>query len=187
MKCKSNGNVNNFYVGVVYRYINDQDNGKCYVGCTINEKQRMSTWKNEKCVYGGEKIEEARRNFGLSAFRYEQLDVIYGDDKNEVIKKIEALESLYIKKFNSFINGYNSNTGGHGCKGCHFTEEHKRKISDSMVKIPVDLIPEDGSPIITVASMVQAAQYIGKSTGIVYYYLHGGSGKSIKGYKLRVA
>lgn len=48
------------YKCVVYRYINDADGGKSYVGYTIDEQVRRAQFQNLKYKYSGAKINAAR-------------------------------------------------------------------------------------------------------------------------------
>ncbi len=68
-------NVVDLVIGVVYRYYTDD--GKSYVGCTIDEKKRRSAWKCKDCPYGGAKIASARKQYGIAAFRYERLFIVF--------------------------------------------------------------------------------------------------------------
>lgn len=160
--------------GVVYRYINDSDGGKCYVGCTINESKRRSMWNDSGKAYGGMKIAKARNTFGTKAFRYERLAVVSGNDKAVVLAQIEQLERKYIGLFDSFHNGYNSNEGGHG-------------IAESSSRIPVRLIPDNGGKMFVLESMQKAAEFIGLTVGGIHYYLYKAFNKSCRGYKLEIA
>jgi hypothetical protein len=179
--------VNDLVIGVVYRYWNDADGGKSYVGCTINEKKRKYAWNWKNNPYGGEKIATARRKFGLSAFHYEQLYVIYASSKKDIFKKLETLEVKFIEKFDSFYNGYNSNLGGHGSKGRKMSVQQKNKIRKSSRKKPVWLIPVDGSPRKMIESMKETSRQLNVSVGKVYYHMNIATTKSINGYKLKAA
>lgn len=179
--------VNDLVIGVVYRYWNDADGGKSYVGCTINEKKRKYAWNWKNNPYGGEKIATARRVFGLSAFQNERLFVILASSKKDLVKKLEALEVKFIEKFDSFYNGYNSSLGGHGSKGRKMSEQQKNNIKKSSSKKPVWLIPDDGSPRKMVESMMETSRLLDVSVGKISYHMNIATTKSINGYKLQAA
>ena len=71
-------NGNGLYKGVVYRYVNNVDcdeYGWCYVGNTTDEKHRRYSWNNHgNKNYGGRKINDARKRYGLENFEYEVLE-----------------------------------------------------------------------------------------------------------------
>lgn len=114
--------LNCTYEGVVYRYVNNDKNspeyGWCYVGNTLDEKERRRKWRNAKTgTYGGKKITEARQRVGIDNFSYEVLERKNGTDKNALKKELDDLEEKYITKYNSTVEGYNSSRGGTGNKG----------------------------------------------------------------------
>lgn len=118
----NNKQISATYTGVVYRYVNnvagDPDYGKCYVGNTMDEKERRRKWNNPNTKsYGGAKIQSARAKFGPDNFRYEVLETHCGTDIKALRKLLEEREELFIALFNSVVNGYNTSKGGTGNKG----------------------------------------------------------------------
>lgn len=61
------------YNAVVYVYI-QIDTNQHYVGATTNEKKRRYTWHSPKSPYGGRKIREARKTYGLDRWMYYTLE-----------------------------------------------------------------------------------------------------------------
>lgn len=102
--------VKNCLIGVVYRYFTSDN--RSYVGCTIHEVQRRAAWKNTNYAYGGKKIEAARQKYGIGAFSYEVLCKVLLSKNN--ISLLEKFERKYIREFDSFNNGFNSNWSGRG-------------------------------------------------------------------------
>lgn len=177
--------IENLVIGVVYRYYTAD--GKSYVGCTINERKRRYAWNWKNNTYGGVKIASARKELGLSAFTYERLCVVPGGSKEEVLKKIEEKETSYIKLFDSFNNGYNTNEGGRGQKGVSVPKERRAKIKEHSHKKAVRLVPDDGSADHIVESMMEASRELNVSVSQIHYYMNKATMKSIKGYKLQIA
>lgn len=122
-------------VGIIYKYTSPSK--KSYIGQTINEKIRK---KRHKCVAkhyidnGKSKFYNAIRKYGWDNFTYEVLFTIDNNDKVRVKEKLDFMERYYIRKYDSYNNGYNMTLGGDcGMKGIKLSEEHKRKISKSHI------------------------------------------------------
>lgn len=83
-------------------------NGKCYIGKTVNFKQRvwqhLRCYEKEDCVFHRALQKHGKENFSW--------DIICNiDDEAEADK----LEKRYIQEYNSHVpNGYNENKGGTG-------------------------------------------------------------------------
>ena len=124
-------NENGMYEGVVYRYVNTVEGdevGWCYVGNTTDERHRRYSWNNHgNKNYGGKKINDARKKFGLENFTYEILERIEAATVEELKTMLDEKETEYIEKFNSSVQGYNRSKGGTGNKG-GITDEHRKNI-----------------------------------------------------------
>lgn len=124
-------NEKGMYVGVVYRYINmveGDEFGWCYVGNTTDEKHRRYSWNNHgNKNYGGKKINDARKKFGLENFTYEILERVEAATVEELKTMLDEKEAAYIEKFNSTVQGYNRSKGGSGNRG-GISEEHRKNI-----------------------------------------------------------
>ena len=119
-------------------------NGKIYI--YFNRKKYEQT--GEKTYYVGQTIRTLEERAGANGCKYMEnpnskfcrainkwgWDAFEGYILIENIKTIEELNQLeieYIKKYDSYNNGYNSTLGGGNlCGYCH-TEETKQKISES--------------------------------------------------------
>lgn len=121
-------------------------NGKQYVGqaTTKNFRIRQNNWKCLKHPYAGKAINAARAKYGIDAFDFEILKECNDDE-------LDYWEKFYIKKLNTKAPyGYNMTDGGETSwiknkhhseearkkmsearKGIIFSEEHKKKISES--------------------------------------------------------
>lgn len=113
---------------IVYKITNKID-GKCYIGKTIRTleqriKCHIRSSKTSKLMF-----HTALNKYGIDNFKYTILEICMS------IKEMNEKEIWYIKHFNSFgENGYNLTFGGDGnnyYKGKKFTEEHKKKLSES--------------------------------------------------------
>ena len=121
----------NEYIGYVY-IVKNTINTKVYIGETLSSlKRRLKQhfWgafnKNHECYNCH--FFRAIRKHGKDVFYIELLEEVRLSDKKEVKKKIQELEIEYIKKYDSFVNGYNSDTGGNG--GKIYSDESKLKMS----------------------------------------------------------
>ena len=112
--------------GVIYRY--KSPSGKYYIGQTVNEEKRRRNWFNQNKIYGGPKINKARKKYGPENFEYTILMKVTGDDPEEVKKYLNTLEIGFIKMYDSYNNGYNSCDGGASTLGYHHTDDAKRRI-----------------------------------------------------------
>lgn len=112
--------------GIIYKYTSPS--GKCYIGQTINESNRRSVFFNMNKEYAGPKINMARAKYGPNNFDYEVIFAVESLNREEVIEILDDKEVQYIKLYDSFNNGYNSNEGGKG--GTHIiTESTRDKLS----------------------------------------------------------
>ena len=129
------------YTGVVYSYTNTtagEEYGFRYIGSTSNEYVRKSLWNSSKTKrYAGDKVNGARKKFGIASFKYEVLATIQCSDPQELKIELEKEEAKCIKQYNSIEKGYNMSEGGQGKRGMRLTDEVKKKISDSHYKIPM--------------------------------------------------
>ena len=116
--------------GIIYRY--KSPSGKCYIGQTMEEEHRRRKFLSAK-VYGGKKIDNARRKYGPKNFEYTVLIKVTGDNTEEVKKYLDTLEIGFIKMFDTINNGYNSAEGGAGNYGCVRSKETREKISQSLM------------------------------------------------------
>ena len=112
--------------GIIYKYTSPS--GKIYIGQTINEKKRRNAFFNLNKSYAGPKINHAREKYGPENFQYEVLFTVTSKIKEELVDILNEKEKQYIKYYDSFKNGYNSDEGGNSCT-YERTEEHKKKAS----------------------------------------------------------
>ena len=115
--------------GIIYKYTSPSN--KVYIGQTIHEHRRYMTHK--RC-YGDTKFCRSIRKYGFENFTYEVIFTIDNEDRKRIKEKLDFMERYYIRKYDSFKNGYNMTLGGDGGAGTKHTEEFKEKISERMKK-----------------------------------------------------
>lgn len=106
---------------IVYKYSNVV-NGKTYIGITCHEEKRIIQHQmaRDTCAF-----HSAVRKYGYDKFKYEVLD------RDLTRFEAEQKEISYIKKYNSYKNGYNSTLGGEA--GFKYYFSHK-EIEDMYKK-----------------------------------------------------
>lgn len=109
---------------IVYKLTNTV-NGKSYIGIS-NRAVNVRWFEHTGRAREGQRksrLYDAIRKYGPEAFTRE---VIATSDSEDGVRE---LEKVFIQKFDTYENGYNSNLGGHGF--LHFPEHIKRKIGDA--------------------------------------------------------
>jgi predicted GIY-YIG superfamily endonuclease len=92
----------------VYKFTN-LVNGKSYIGHTKNVWNRLRDHLGQKGLeHNQADLQRAIRKYGIDKFEFEVLI----DDKQDLLMKKEEerliMEALYVKKYNSYLNGYNT-------------------------------------------------------------------------------
>lgn len=116
---------NNYYV-----YKHTSPNGKVYIGITIRKPEKR--WGSNGINYRTQVFYRAIQKYGWDNIKHEIL--FEGLSKEEAEQKEIELIALYHSNDKDF--GYNIDNGGHCLNS--FSEEHKRKISDSKKGKPRD-------------------------------------------------
>lgn len=132
-------NSTNEYVGYVYKVVNIL-NDKIYIGETLTSidkrfKQHCSGAFNKK--YWNYHFYRAIRKYGVENFTIVKLEKVINTDRKLLKETILKLEEQYIKEYDSFNIGYNSNSGGRKYKEvCAETKklQSKRKLEDPLTK-----------------------------------------------------
>ena len=139
-------------MGYIY-LITNKINGKQYVGQSIRDDIKIR-WKQHKNNKSGDTpISKAYNKYGIENFKFQIICICFDNDCNKY-------EIDYIKKYNTISpNGYNLREGGenskhhidtiklisqkvrekwkiikHPCIGLKYSEEYKKKMSDSVIK-----------------------------------------------------
>lgn len=121
--------TNKTFTGVIYKYTSPSN--KVYIGQTTDEEMRKYRFKTS-VNYGGLKIDNARKKYDISEWKYEVLAKKYYINEEDATNDLDLLETYYISKYDSYKNGYNSTTGGDGARGQKISEETKEKLRISM-------------------------------------------------------
>lgn len=162
--------------GYIYKVTN-LINNKVYIGQTINFKKRkshhLSVSFNPKNSSYDHYFHRSIRKYGKNNFSWEVICILDIEDKHELKNQLDYLEKYYIKKYNSFKDGYNLTKGGDGgClgrvlnketrlrisnskKGMIFTESHKKKLSLSKTGCKHNLYGIKGSQNKTSKPIIQ--------------------------------
>lgn len=124
--------------GIIYSYRNINNN-KYYIGQTSQPLRRY----NQHIIDSKEKsknyFHNAIHKYGIESFEYIVILTITVSNI-EYTNTMDMLESYYIKKYNSYNNGYNRTIGGGNTwattnnrkKGITLSKEHKSKISKGL-------------------------------------------------------
>lgn len=96
--------------GIIYKYTCSVTE-KVYIGQTVDEKGRKhghmsSCWKYNSHFY------LAVRKYGWKNFTYKIIFETKSKDRKKLNLLLDIMEKFYIKKYDSFKNGYNSTLGG---------------------------------------------------------------------------
>lgn len=159
------------YEGVVYSYANTtagDEYGYRYIGSTSNEYVRKSLWNSSKTKkYAGDKVNGARKRYGITSFKYEILATIQCSDPQELKIELEKEEAKYIRQYNSIEKGYNMSEGGQGKKGMKLTDEVKKKISH--FKIPMKVF----NSLTKETKIYGSMSVVNRTLKVSLSYLHG--------------
>ena len=109
-------------------------NGKCYIGQSVCIRSRMKDhFYNIKVKNKRQLLYRAIEKYGLHNFTIDILEKFELDEsllREELIKKLDALEIKYIEEYDSYHNGYNCTIGGdYGVLGLKMTEQQRKNIS----------------------------------------------------------
>lgn len=129
-ECK---NIDNTVSGSVYKITNIL-NGKIYIGITKLKVRRR--WHGHKLNSrkSNYPLYRSIRKYGTNKFQIERILSVYANNIDTLLLKLNKLEIIYIKKYNSYIhslnsNGYNLTIGG-GLQ--NLSIESRTKLSESI-------------------------------------------------------
>ena len=128
------------YTGVIYTFTNTV-NGKVYVGQTTKPRIRKSQhFKAAINFLDNSVFHKAIRKYGFDSFTYRIEKIIACNSYDLYRKRIDFYEREFIKFYDSMKRGYNMTSGGGYVwdnsvkRGIHLSEEHKKKISETLKK-----------------------------------------------------
>jgi len=116
-------------IGYIYCYTN-KINGKKYIGQTTQNIE-LRAGKDGHGYDTRFKFGKAIKKYGWDKFEVTILEKIESEDILELYNKLNELEIYYIKFFDTFKYGYNSNEGGGG-NTREVTQSTKEKISKTL-------------------------------------------------------
>lgn len=120
--------------------------GKLYFGQTIRLiEKRWERHIQEAHSGSNYKFHRAIRKYGEENFVVEEVLTVSAPTKEALKAKLDYVEIRLIKKFSTFRNGYNMTLGGEGQFGRIFSEESRRKMSESAKKRCTDKFREEKS------------------------------------------
>ena len=127
--------------GIIYKWTCSISN-KSYIGQTTNEKQRELVFLNESKSYAGEKIDNARRKYGLDngVWKKEVLKRLWCKDgmEDSLRQRLNYWERYFIEYYDTVNNGYNITNGG----DCNFSknviDEMGKKSINNWNKLSID-------------------------------------------------
>ena len=95
--------------------IQNKINKKMYIGMTTDFKDRIEhhLWELRNNKHHSVKLQRAFNKYGEDNFKYYILEEIKESTSNELAEK----ERYYIKKYDTYKNGYNCSLGGESNKG----------------------------------------------------------------------
>lgn len=108
------GASNNLYcmIGIIY-LITNKINSKVYVGqtiCSLDKRWKEHLRGNGQC----RALSSAIKKHGKVNFNIQIIESIEDEERSCLIDKLDTLERVYIKTYNSLSpNGYNLTSGGH--------------------------------------------------------------------------
>ena len=126
--------MDNKFEGVIYmRKLvapGSTDYGKVYIGQTVCIEDRNSNWYKPNNNYGGMKIAEARKRYGVSddAWETKTVEKVFANTEEELHIKLDERETANIIKYDSVNNGFNGSYGS-GMEGVKHSDEARKKIS----------------------------------------------------------
>lgn len=120
--------------------------GKLYFGQTIRlVKERWERHIQESRSGSNYKFHRAIRKYGEENFLVEEVMTVSAPTKESLKAKLDYIEIRLIRKFDTFRNGYNMTLGGEGQFGRIFSEESRRKMSESAKKRCTDKFRKEKS------------------------------------------
>lgn len=118
-------------IGYIYKFEN-RINGKIYIGKTKNIKERIyqhsHVTKNKNTKFGS-----AIRKYGIDTFDFSVLITIHSKSSSNLDIILNYLEKYFIKRYDSFNNGYNCTLGGDGTINFKHSKETKNKLRGRIV------------------------------------------------------
>lgn len=105
-----------------------------YIGQTHENFYRrwiFHKWNLKNNHHSNTYLQRSWNKYGSKNFKFYPIESFELSQKDTITKEIlDKLEEKYIKKYNTFENGFNLTTGGEKCKMSPLSDEAKRKIGE---------------------------------------------------------
>lgn len=105
-----------------------------YIGQTYENFYRrwiFHKWNLKNNHHSNTYLQNAWNKYGENNFKFYPIESFELSQKDTITKeKLDELEEYYIRKFNTFENGFNLTTGGEKCKMSPLSDVAKRKIGE---------------------------------------------------------
>ena len=105
-----------------------------YIGQTFENFYRrwiFHKWNLKNNKHSNTYLQNAWNKYGEHNFKFYPIESFDINQKEIINKyKLDELEQYYIRKYNTFENGFNLTTGGEKCKMSPLSDEAKRKIGE---------------------------------------------------------
>ncbi len=105
-----------------------------YIGQTYENFYRrwiFHKWNLKNNHHSNTYIQNAWNKYGEENFKFYPIESFSINEKEHITKtKLDKLEKYYIKKYDTFKNGFNLTTGGDKCKMTPLSDDAKRKIGE---------------------------------------------------------
>lgn len=118
-------------IGYIYKFEN-KVNRKIYIGKTKNINNRIYQ-HSHVTKYRNTKFGNAIKKYGIDMFNFDILIIVHSRNRNNLDIILNCLEKYFIKKYNSFNEGYNCTLGGDGTINFKHSEETKDKLRRRVV------------------------------------------------------
>lgn len=116
---------------MIYIYsITNLKNNKRYIGITSDtyNRKRAHLWALDNNKHSNEKLQNAYKKYGKECFCFEIIEKLDTEDRILALER----ENFYIKKYDSYKNGYNKSLGFDGSTLQKRTQETLAKMSKFM-------------------------------------------------------
>lgn len=153
-------------------YFKNKISNRYYIGQAMCIKKRFCTHCN--LILNNKIINNLYKDIlelGFDNFEYAVIGVIKDQEnlsKEQIREKLDKYEKYFIKKYNSYKNGYNQTLGGDGgILGYKMTEEQRKRVSEGSKRIA-----NDGRYTIYVYDIVEDKEYLFTSFQTASEYLN---------------
>lgn len=127
-------NLGNVHRGFIYYFV-CRINGKVYFGQTITSLKRRKRRHFRDSISKPDVINHfhaAIRKYGSENFDMYEFMRLEADSVEKLKQKLDWVEAYVISKYQTQKNGYNTAVGGGGSRGAVWSEESRKKLSNSI-------------------------------------------------------